>query len=197
VIRAFRPALVLEPGEPRTSEGYRRFLAAAALAGSRWRPARAGDSLTLDGVRLRVWHPDSAWMERRLEPNENSVVLTLDYGAFRAVFPGDGGLAMEGAPDVAGRIPRATLLKVGHHGSRSATGPAWLAQLAPRLCVISVGPNKYGEPDAGVVAALGRAGCDVFRTDAAGAVTVETDGREVRVHAGARDTSFILTREEP
>ena len=197
VVRSFRPELVLEPGQPRTSEIYRRFLAAAALAGSRWRPARAGDSLELDGVRLRVWHPDSAWMERGLEANENSVVLTLEYGAFRAVFPGDAGLAMEGAPDVAGRIPAATLLKVAHHGSRSATGPAWLAQLAPKLCVVSVGPNKYGEPDPGVLAALGRAGCDVFRTDAGGTVTVETDGRQVRVHAGPRDTTFILTREEP
>ncbi len=197
VVRNFEPELVLEPGQPRTSEIYRRFLAAAALAGSRWRPARAGDSLTLDGVRLRVWHPDSAWMERDLPANENSVVLTLDYGAFRAVFPGDAGLAMEGAPDIVGRMPAATLLKVAHHGSKSATGPAWLAAVAPRLCVISVGPNKYGEPDPGVVAALARAGCAVFRTDAGGTVTVETDGREVRVHAGPRDTTFILTRGEP
>ena len=197
VVRNFRPGLVLEPGQPRTSEIYRRFLAAAALAGTRWHPARAGDSLTLDGVLLRVWHPDSAWMERGLDANENSVVLTLDYGAFRAVFPGDAGLAMEGAPDIVGRIPPATLLKVAHHGSRSATGPAWLAAVAPRLCVISVGPNKYGEPDPGVVAALAGAGCNVFRTDAGGAVTVETDGRTVRVHAGSRDTTMTLTREEP
>ena len=112
----------------------------------------------LDGVTLRVRHPDSAWMERRLPANENSVVLTLEYGAFRAVLPGRRGLAMEGAPDIVGRMPAATLLKVAHHGSRSATGPAWLAAVAPRLCVISVGPNKYGEPDPGVVAALGARG---------------------------------------
>ena len=197
VVRSFRPELVLEPGQPRTTELYRRFLAAAALAGSRWRPARAGDSLELDGVRLRVWHPDSAWMARGLEANENSVVLTLDYGAFRAVFPGDAGLAMEGAPDVAGRIPAATLLKVAHHGSRSATGPAWLAELRPKLCVVSVGPNRYGEPDPGVMAALRDAGCDAFRTDAGGPVTVETDGSVVRVHAGPRDTTFTLTRGQP
>ena len=197
VIRSFRPELVLEPGQLRVTEGYRRFLAAAAEAGSRWRPARAGDQIELDGVALRVWHPDSAWMERQLPANENSVVLTVEYGAFRAVMPGDGGLAMEAAPDIAGRIPAATVLKVAHHGSRSATGPAWLRAVAPKVCVISVGPNRYGEPDPGVVAELERAGCDVFRTDAAGTVTVETDGRTVRVHAGQRDTTFILTREQP
>lgn len=197
VVRTFRPELVLEPGQPRTSGIYRHFLAAAAQAGSRWRPARAGDRIELDGVALRVWHPDSAWMERQLAPNENSVVLTVDYGSFRAVFPGDAGLAMEAAPDIAGRIPAATVLKVAHHGSRSATGPAWLAAVAPRVCIVSVGPNRYGEPDPGVIAALARAGCDVFRTDVEGAVTVETDGRAVRVHSGQRDTTFILTREQP
>jgi len=197
VVRDFRPELVLEPGQPRGSGIYRRFLAAAAEAGSRWRPARAGDSLVLDGVTLRVWHPDSAWMERQLPANENSVVLTLAYGAFRAVFPGDAGLAMEGAPDIVGQIPPATLLKVAHHGSRSASGPAWLRMIAPAVCVVSVGPNRYGEPDPGVLAALAGAGCDVFRTDAAGTVTVETDGRAVRVRAGPRDTTFILTREQP
>ena len=197
VIRSFRPALVLEPGQVRATEGYRRFLAAAAQAGSRWRPARAGDRILLDGVTLQVWHPDSAWVERQLPANENSVVLTVEYGGFRAVFPGDGGLAMEGAPDIAGRIPAATVLKVAHHGSRSATGPDWLRAVSPRVCVISVGPNRYGEPDPGVVAELVHAGCDVFRTDAAGTVTVETDGRTVLVHAGQRDTTFILTREQP
>jgi len=197
VIRNFHPELVLEPGEPRATAGYRRFLAAAAQAGSRWRPARAGDRLELDGVLLRVWHPDSAWMERRLPANENSVVLTVEYGDFRAVFPGDAGLAMEGAPDVAGRIPAATVLKVAHHGSRSATGPAWLAEVAPKVCIISVGPNRYGEPDPGTVAALAGAGCNVFRTDAAGTVTVETDGRAVHAYAGPRDTTFTLTRGQP
>ena len=204
VVRAFRPALVLEPALPLPRPGYRRFLAAAAEAGSRWHPARAGDSLDLDGVTLRVWHPDSAWLARGLPVNESSVVLTVEYGAFRAVLPGDAGLAMEAASGVTARIGPATLLKVGHHGSRSATGPAWLAALAPRVCVISVGPNRYGEPDPGVVEALRRAACAVFRTDAAGgagtgaaAVTVETDGATVRVHAGSRDTSFILSRGQP
>jgi competence protein ComEC len=197
VVRTFRPELVLEPGQPLAREGYRRFLAAAAEAGSRWRPARAGDRIVLDGVTLRVWHPDSAWLERQRPTNENSVVLTVEYGGFRAVLPGDGGLAMEAAPGIAGRIPAATVLKVAHHGSRSATSPAWLAAVAPRVCIISVGPNGYGEPDPGVVAALVRAGCTVFRTDVAGTVTVETEGRTVRVHAGQRDTTFTLTREQP
>jgi len=197
VVRAFRPELVLEPGLPLPRPGYLRFLAAAAEAGSRWHRARAGDSVALDGVTIRVWHPDSAWLERGYPVNESSVVLTVEYGAFRAVLPGDAGLVMESASGVTGRIGPVTVLKVGHHGSRSATGAAWLAALTPRVCVVSVGPNRYGEPNAGVMAALRTSGCATFRTDAGGAVTVETDGATVRVHAGQRDTTFTLTRGQP
>jgi competence protein ComEC len=134
-------------------------------------------------------------MERRLSANENSVVVVLEYGAFRALLPGDAGLAFEA--EEAERLPRATLLKVAHHGSIGATGPALVEAVRPRVCIVSVGPNRYGLPDPRVLDALGRAGCDLFRTDADGAVTVETDGRTVRVRAGARDTTFITTQEEP
>jgi competence protein ComEC len=194
VIRALRPELVLEPGEPRAGRLYRGFLAALARAGSRWHPARAGDSLVLDGVVLRVRHPDSAWLARGLPLNENSVVATLELGAFGALFTGDAGVALEAAALSPGAVPRVTVLKVSHHGSRAATGARFLAAAAPEVCVISAGPNHYGLPDPVVLDALARAGCAVFRTDRDGAVTVETDGRTVRVRAGRRDTTFLSTR---
>lgn len=197
VVRAFRPELVLEPGQALATRSYTWWLATVAQAGSRWRRARAGDSVALDGVVLRVLHPDSAWLERRLPANENSVVVSLEYGSFRALLPGDAGLEAEVAPDLAGRVGRATVLKVAHHGSRMATGPAFLSAVAPQVCVISVGPNRYGQPDPRVLGDLERAGCRVFRTDLGGTVTVETDGRLVRASAGGQDTTFILTREHP
>lgn len=187
VLRALPADLVLEPGEPDGRPLYREFLAGAALRAGRWHPARAGESLAVDGVMLRVWHPDSAWLARREAPNENSVVLTVEYGAFRAAFPGDAGLPMEAVRAAA--IGDVTLLKVGHHGSRTATGDAWLRALRPEHCVIPVGRNDYGHPDAGVVAALERDLCAVWRTDRHGRITVETDGRAVRVTAALGDAA--------
>ena len=175
VLRAFPADLVLEPGEPRTSALYREWLSAVLRAGARWRPARAGDSLTLDGVVLRVLHPDSAWMAEGLPANENGVVVRVEFGAFRALFPGDAGFPMEtGRAASAGPV---TLLKVAHHGSRSATGAAWLAALAPRVCVVSVGVNAFGQPAAEVLQALAAAGCRTYRTDADGRIRVGTDGQ--------------------
>ena len=153
-------------------------------------PARAGDTLAADGVVLRVLHPDAAWLARGLSPNENAVVVRVEFGAFRALLPGDAGLPMEVAR--AGVAGWTTVLKVSHHGSRSATGPSWLAALAPSICVVSVGVNRFGHPAADVLRRLDAAGCRTYRTDEAGTVSVSTVGRSVVVQTrDARDSSAV------
>jgi competence protein ComEC len=196
VLTALPVDLVLEPGSPDGRPLYREWLAGVARDHARWHAARAGERLTVDGVTLRIWHPDSASIAERWEANENSVVLTVEYGAFRAVFGGDAGLPMERRR--AASIGDVTVLKVGHHGSRGATSDAWIGALKPEVCVIEVGArNRYGHPDPGVVARLMYAGCAVWRTDRAGDVRVATDGRTVVVQSAAGDTTFLIRKELP
>jgi len=191
VLRVFPAELVLEPGDPLGSGLYRQWLAAVAGTGARWHRARAGEVFALDGVVLRILHPDSAWFARGLPANESGVVLQVEFGRFRALFPGDAGIPMEAR--FAREVGGVTLLKVAHHGSLSANGPTWIGRLAPRLCVVSVGPNRYGHPAAGVLHELARAGCTTYRTDEDGAVRVATDGRVALVAARARRDSIPLT----
>src|SRR2546428_8961556 len=78
---------------------------------------------------------------------------------------------MEG--HLAGRVGQVELLKVGHHGSLTATSDAWLGELRPREAVISVGArNHYGHPAPEVLGRLRRWGSEIFRTDQAGTVTL-------------------------
>jgi competence protein ComEC len=190
VLAAIPADLALEPGDALGSGLYREWLAALERSGVRWHPARAGDSLMADGVVLRVLHPDSAWLARGMPPNENAVVVRVEFGGFRALFPGDAGLPMEAAR--ATDVGWTTVLKVSHHGSRSATGPSWLAALTPRVCVVSVGVNTFGQPAADVLRSLDAAGCRTYRTDEAGTVSVSTDGWSVVVQSrGERDSSTV------
>ncbi len=192
VLRAFPADLVLETGQPDGQALYREYLAAVAQRARRWHAASAGERFEVDGVVLRVWHPDKAWLARSDDLNENSLVLTIEYGSFRAAFPGDAGLPME---ELRGSgIGDVTLLKVGHHGSRTATGDAWLRALKPEYCVISVGRNEYGHPDGGTVAALERDHCEVWRTDRDGMVRVETDGVVARLDAERGRGRVVMLR---
>ena len=186
VVDAFHPALVLEPGEPLGRPLYLEFLAAVEAAGSRWHPARRGDRIELDSVTLEVLSPDSLWLALPLDVNEHGVVLRVSYGSTRLLFQADAGLPVEAR--LAGRVGRVELLKVGHHGSASATSDAWLAELRPREAVISVGAhNHYGHPAPEVLARLRRWGSDVYRTDRTGTITFTTDGHGAHIDVRHHD----------
>ena len=178
VLDALPVATVLEPGEPLGESPYLAFLAASEASGAQWHAARRGDRLDLDGVRITVLSPDSAWAAETTDPNEESVVLMVEYGRTRFVFTGDAGLPVEAR--LAGTVGDIDVLKVGHHGSYSATSEAWLDEVRPEIAVISVGArNTYGHPAPEVVARLAAHGVEVHRTDREGTITLESDGRRV------------------
>jgi competence protein ComEC len=171
VLDAFDPAFVLEPGQAVPDPGYLGFLSAVEADGAEWRPARQGDRLELDGVTLEVVSPDSGWVARQTDINEGSVVLLVTYGGARLLFAGDAGMPTE--LQLAGRIGRVAVLKVGHHGSRGATSDRWLDELQPADAVISVGAkNRYGHPAPETLARLRAHGVTVLRTDEAGTITL-------------------------
>ena len=190
--RALEPTLVLEPGQPLGTRLYLEHLVAVDAVGIRWAPTRQGDSLLLDSVLVTVLHPSDEWMATQLEPNENSVVLRVRYRGFVALLTGDAGHVTEDR--LLRDVGRADLLKVGHHGSAGSTGEAWVGTLRPAAAVISVGDNRYGHPDPGVLDRLARHGIAVFRTDRGGTVTVRSDGRYLEVVQGEPPTLLEALR---
>jgi len=179
----FAPRLVLEPGQPLGSSPYMEFLGVVDSAGLTWQAARAGDTLVLDSVTVAVLHPTADWVGEQFDPNENSVVLRVGYGCFDAVLTGDAGVPVE--RELRGTDVEADVLKVGHHGSSSATSAAWLQAVRPKVALISVGRrNRYGHPAAEVLGRLADQHVPVWRTDRGGSVTIETDGRYLTLSQG-------------
>lgn len=188
VVRALEPDLVVEPGQPLESALYQEHLATVDQHGAIWQAARSGDTLRIDGIVLAVLHPSAPWITTQLEPNENSVVIRLVYGGFEALFTGDVGAVVESA--LGSQVGEADLLKVGHHGSAGSTTAAWLDAVRPRAAVISVGANRYGHPDPGVVHGIEQRGIALFRTDRGGAVTVRSNGSYFEVVQGGLTTTW-------
>ena len=77
---------------------------------------------------------------------------------------------------------KADVLKVGHHGSDSSTGQAFLNKVAPKYAVISVGAgNDYGHPAQTTLDKLNRIGATIYRTDKDGTVVFKSDGTNISV----------------
>ncbi|MDR2355618.1 MAG: DNA internalization-related competence protein ComEC/Rec2 [Clostridiales Family XIII bacterium] len=145
----------------------------------------AGERVTLDeDVYVEILFPkkqeaaDGAQALLADDENKNSLLMRLVYRGVSVLMTGDIGFAGEEAiltsVGAGGRL-RATLLKVGHHGSRYSTSDAFLAAVAPRVAVIQVGKNTYGHPHPDVLQKLADAGISVCRNDTDGAILLRID----------------------
>jgi competence protein ComEC len=177
ILRNFRPRELWVAVDP-NSGPYRTLLAEAATLGIRVRHLRAGDRLAWDTINLAVLAPTPDYTNPGPPINNDSLVLHLQFDRASALLEGDAeapsehtmvaaslsGLGSQLGPD--------TLLKVGHHGSRTSTAPEFLALVAPQDAVISVGRNNtFGHPRPEVIQRLADAHARVFRTDQFGLTT--------------------------
>ncbi len=197
-LERFRVGLVLEPGRPYDNPTYPRFLALAAAEGGHFELARAGMRVPLgpDTV-LTILFPTDADASAPLpdgDINNASVVALLERGGFRALLTGDAEAPVERLLLERGVLEPVDVLKVGHHGSDSSTGPQLLAALRPRLALISTGMgNEYGHPHAVTLDHLAEIpGLQVLRSDRDGSIEIVVDGKEIAVERrGPADAGSI------
>jgi beta-lactamase superfamily II metal-dependent hydrolase len=140
-----------------------------------------GDRFWVGPLLVRALHPPppDAWAS---DANNGSLVLRVEWGLAAVVLTGDAERPAE-TEIMAAHLPLdATILKVGHHGSRYASSAPFLAAVTPRLALVSVGiRNPFGHPSPEALARLADAGAAVYRTDYDGAVEITSDGAELRV----------------
>lgn len=82
------------------------------------------------------------------------------------------------------------VLKVGHHGSKTASSADWLAFWSPGAAVILAGVNNlYGNPHGIVLERLADTGTRVYRTDRQGEIQLRVyrEGKAVRYKQGDKD----------
>ena len=109
--------------------------------------------------------------------NNGSLVLRICDGDFCALLVGDAEAPREAHLLASGANLSATLLKVGHHGSKTSSTPAFLAAVAPRLALLELGrDNKFGFPHAEVTTRLNGASIWTERTDQGSALVLASDG---------------------
>jgi len=133
---------------------------------------------------LRVLGPCPSFTPQR-GANDNSLVISVEYGSRRFLFTGDAEHEEEAEVlrDHA-RDLRADYLKVGHHGSRTSTSEAFLSLVAPALATLSCGVrNRFGHPHLPTVERLAAHGVRSLRLDRSGSVEVTSDGRSLAARA--------------
>jgi competence protein ComEC len=127
-----------------------------------------------------------------INANDNSFVLRVSFGERAALLVGDAELEEEEALLAKSRAAlRADFLKVGHHGSRTSSSPAFLRAVGAKDVAISCGVrNRFGHPHPVTLRHLAELS-RVFRTDRDGSIRWETDGKTARVVTAGGSTWAI------
>ena len=150
-------------------------------------PLKENTYMELDGVRIEVlYSPERREvMQGSVEAtgNEYSNLIRVSYGDASFLFTGDLVAAQEAELLRRGTSLRSTVLKVGHHGSRTSSSEGFLQAVKPGWAVISCGyGNSFGHPHKEIVQRIADVtGAEILRTDEKGAVVFRTDGKSMSV----------------
>jgi competence protein ComEC len=117
------------------------------------------------------------------DTNDGSIVAKLTYGDMSILLAGDSTAKTEKIilEDTPPELLASTILKVGHHGSRTSTSLDFTSVVAPAYALISNGEdNKYGHPHQETLNTLTELGVKVFQTDLLGTIIMKSDGQNVQ-----------------
>ena len=152
---------VLDPAEHTTAGAFRVIPVGFPI------PLGNGARALVVAANGRVWGEEPSQHAPRARParlneNDRSIALYVEYGKFRYLIDGDLGSGGESCTNhitnqasIQPRVARALLqnglisrergvdvLHIAHHGSESSTSAEYYNLLMPRVGVISVGPNQ-------------------------------------------------------
>lgn len=151
---------------------------------AQWKFIQGHEFMVIGNSELEFFSPDKNLVVKKDADNSNnhSIVFLLKNSLGRFLFTGDMEVSLEDAilekyclPTIAPCASlKADFLKVGHHGSETSSGVAFIKAAAPHFGIISVGAkNRYGHPTSRVLRKLNRARIEVWRTDIKGDIIVE------------------------
>lgn len=127
---------------------------------------------------LQFFSPDSS-LPLDVPPSDSnnySIVFKLKNDRISFLFTGDMEEPLENAlvhkycsaSSTVCPTLQSNVLKIGHHGSDTASGEDFLNLVHPQMAIVSVGKNSFGHPSLRVLKKLERTGAEILRTDEMG-----------------------------
>lgn len=117
--------------------------------------------------------------------NDCSLVVKLEYKEISALFTGDISKDVEENLINSNLELKSNILKVSHHGSKTASTEDFLQSVSPQISVVSVGIYDNTLPDGVTMARINKYSGALYRTDRDGTVIINSDGKTLDVQTNA------------
>lgn len=123
------------------------------------------------GYFLELLNPDSLGVK---EDENNSLIALLSGQEKEVLFMGDNNSQVEAAVIASGRDRDISILKAGHHGSKTSSSRDFLIATSPNYFIVSAGvENRFGHPHLEVLQRAVAIGAEIKRTTENGSIEFE------------------------
>lgn len=177
ILKVYKVDRVFEPGTFNDSKTYQNLKEEIKNKNIPNILAKRGMKLDMGGgVVINILFPDrdvSTW-----NSNDGSIIAKLSYGQTSVMLTGDSTSVTEKIilAENSVNMLKSTILKVGHHGSRTSTTAPFVGAVAPAYALVSNGrDNNYGHPHRDTLQTLERFGVKILRTDILGTIILSCD----------------------
>ncbi len=135
----------------------------------------AGDTLRFHEMSIQVLWPQAGRTRTGIDANDRSLATLITLGDLRILSMGDNTNNYELYAATA-----CDILKVGHHGSATATSAAFLQIADPQVALITCWSGSSGPAEA-TLERLQAAGSQIYRTDETGEIIIEVRGSQYSI----------------
>lgn len=157
-----------------TNKTYEKFLTAVSDNAGNVIAAKPEETYSYGEMKLEIFAP----LRDYDNLNDMSAVSRISYGDTSVMFTGDATTTVEKDLLKKNINYSATVLNVGHHGSKTSSSEAWLRAVNPKYAVICCGVNNdYGHPHSLITKRLEEFGIEYFETDLLGTIVFESDSK--------------------
>lgn len=176
VLENIHVSAFLDSGTISTTQTYEQLLKLVKKKNIKYKITEQG-TLEIDPpIKFDILSPISNTFSN--DPNNNSIVIRLEYGKISFLFTADiGELAETLYVKKYGERLKSTVLKVPHHGGTNSSSIPFLNCVMPEVSIISCGRyNPFGHPSGEILKRIERMNTSIYRTDKNGTIIIKTDG---------------------
>lgn len=182
IVENFEIGEIYMPKASTNTKTFENLLQAISDKGLSINTAKAGKVLyESDDLKIEFLAPIS---DSYKDLNNYSAVIRLQYGNNVFLFTGDAEELAEGEilSAYSKSALKADVLKVGHHGSSTASSADFINTVLPKYAVIELGEgNSYNHPHKEAINNLNAVGAEILRTDQNGTITIVSDKVNITV----------------
>ena len=141
------------------------------------------NKIMFENTAVYILNDTSSSYFNNLSSNDRSGIKKIVYGNTSFLFVGD----LEYPGEIFytikyNKVLDSDVLKVSHHGSKTATSEKFLSLVTPQISLISAGiKNKFGHPSEIVLERLKKFNSKILRTDSSGAILLQSDGNKIDI----------------